>query len=64
MVLNIDQDDYLPEVGDTAGIRLVIHPPNRMPFPEDEGITVNPGEATYIGVRQVKDSKWYKITYI
>ena len=54
MIINIDQDDYVKEVGDTAGIRLVVHPQNRMPFPEDEGITVSPGHSTSIGLRQVR----------
>jgi hypothetical protein len=53
MVINVNQHDYLPEGGDIAGIRLVVHPHNRMPFPEDEGITVSPGQSTSIGIRQV-----------
>ena len=53
MIVNIEQEDYVKEVGDTAGIRLVVHPQNRMPFPEDEGITVSPGHSTSIGLRQV-----------
>ncbi|ELU13553.1 hypothetical protein CAPTEDRAFT_63286, partial [Capitella teleta] len=54
MIINIDQDDYVKEVGDTAGIRMVAHPQTRMPFPEDEGITVSPGHSTSIGLRQVQ----------
>jgi hypothetical protein len=53
MVVNINQDEYVKEVGDTAGIRMVVHAQNRMPFPEDEGITVSPGHSTSIGLRQV-----------
>lgn len=53
MIINIDQDDYVKEVGDTAGIRMVTHPQTRMPFPEDEGITISPGHSTSIGLRQV-----------
>lgn len=53
MIININQDEYVKEVGDTAGIRMVIHSQNRMPFPEDEGITVSPGHSTSIGLRQV-----------
>ena len=53
LILNIDQDEYIKETGDTAGARLVVHTQNSMPFPEDEGITVTPGQATSIGVRQV-----------
>lgn len=53
MIVNIDQDEYVKEVGDTAGLRLVVHPQKRMPFPEDEGITLATGYATSIGLRQV-----------
>ncbi|KAI0226439.1 hypothetical protein LSAT2_023023 [Lamellibrachia satsuma] len=52
LILNINQEDYTPLTGDTAGIRLVVHPQERMPFPEDEGITVSPGHSTSIGMRQ------------
>ena len=53
MIINVNQYDYMPETGDTAGIRLVVHPYDRMPFPEDEGISVSPGHSTSIGIRQV-----------
>ena len=55
MTVNINQNEYIEEAGDTAGIRLVVHPQTRMPFPEDEGITVSPGHSTSIGVRQVRE---------
>ena len=58
MIINIMQDEYVKEVGDTAGIRLVVHSQNRMPFPEDEGITVSPGHSTSIGLRQVGRLFW------
>ncbi|KAK2164455.1 hypothetical protein LSH36_63g05070 [Paralvinella palmiformis] len=54
LILNIDQDEYIKETGDTAGARLVVHTQNSMPFPEDEGITVTPGQATSIGVKQLR----------
>ena len=53
LIVNVNQAEYLDTVSDTAGIRLVVHPRNRMPFPEDEGITVSPGRSTSIGIRQV-----------
>lgn len=55
LVINIDQDSYVPDIGDSAGIRVVIHPQRRMPFPEDEGLTVSPGHHTSIAVRQVNE---------
>ena len=55
MVLNINQDEYLPELTDAAGVRVLIHPQDRMPFPQDEGIVAAPGLLTSIGIRQVMD---------
>ena len=34
-------------------MRVVIHHQGDMPFPEDEGITLSPGQASSIGIRQV-----------
>jgi len=54
MTMNIQQDEYVTEAGDTAGIVVVIQPQNQMPFPEDDGTLVSPGFATSIAVVQVK----------
>ena len=53
MIVNIDQANYVKDAGETAGIRLVVHNGDRMPFPEDEGITVSPGHSTSIGLQKV-----------
>ena len=53
MIVNIDQANYVKDAGETAGIRLVVHPGDRMPFPEDEGMTVSPGHSTSIGLQKV-----------
>ena len=53
LVLNIQQDDYVSHAVDSAGVRLVAHAQNSMPFPEDEGLTVAPGMATFIGLSKV-----------
>jgi len=53
MTMNIQQDEYVTEAGDTAGIVVVIQPQNQMPFPEDDGTLVSPGFATSIAVVQV-----------
>lgn len=65
MIINIDQDDYVRGVGDTAGIRAVIHSQERMPFPEDEGVTISPGHSTAISIRQVPyQLNWCTLTLI
>ena len=40
-------------MGEEAGARVVLHPQERMPFPEDEGILAKPGLLTSVGVRKV-----------
>jgi len=53
LTVNIDQHDYVKEAGDTAGLRLIVHSPDRLPFPEDEGLTLSPRRTTSIGLRKV-----------
>lgn len=52
MLVNIGQIDYIANIGDTSGIRVIVHPQKIMPFPEDEGITVSPGHFTSISIRK------------
>ncbi|XP_006826136.1 epithelial sodium channel subunit gamma-2-like, partial [Saccoglossus kowalevskii] len=52
LTLFIEQDEYIPLYGQEAGVRVLIHPSDITPFPEDEGITVAPGLKTSIGLRQ------------
>lgn len=62
LILNIDQSEYLPHLTDAAGVRVVVHPQERMPFPQDEGVVAAPATLTSIGIRQV--GFWQKIMYI
>ena len=54
LILNANQDDYLSELGQTAGIRIVIHEQNKMPFPDENGITAIPGSMTILAIKQVR----------
>ena len=53
LIANVNQDDYSNQVGDLAGIRVVISDQNQLAFPEDEGITVSPGYETFLEMEQV-----------
>jgi len=53
LTININQQEYLKQAGDTAGAVVVIRPQNQMPFPEDDGIIVSPGHATSVAITQV-----------
>jgi len=53
LTVSIDQQDYVKAAGETAGLRLVVHSADRLPFPEDEGLTISAGRTTSIGLRKV-----------
>jgi len=38
LTFNVDQDEYIGELAESAGLRVVVHDQKRMPFPEDEGM--------------------------
>ena len=59
--MNVRQHDYTAQSGDTAAIRIVIHPQRRMPFPEDEGVNISPGFSTSIGIKQVDETKMEEV---
>ena len=50
MVFNVDQTQYIGDLTESAGMKVLVHNANHMPFPEDQGVTVAPGELTSIGV--------------
>ncbi|XP_071794574.1 acid-sensing ion channel 1A-like [Asterias amurensis] len=54
MELFIERDEYLSSLQQSAGLRVMVGSQNQMPFPEDEGITVSPGQETFIAVKKVK----------
>ena len=52
----VEQDKYIPGIADGAGIRLVIHNQTDMPLPNEQGINIQPGTKTSIGLTKVKDN--------
>jgi len=53
LVANVQQHQYVTEVGTTAGLIVLVHPQNMMPFPEDRGKLVSPGYQTEMAITQV-----------
>ncbi|XP_033107563.1 degenerin-like protein asic-1 [Anneissia japonica] len=49
--LFVDQSEYMDDITDSAGLRISIHDPNKMPFPEDDGLYIGPGQRTSISTR-------------
>jgi len=54
LIANVQQDQYVTEVGTTAGLIVLIQTQNLMPFPEDRGKLVSPGYQTEIAITQVR----------
>ncbi|ESO09384.1 hypothetical protein HELRODRAFT_168365 [Helobdella robusta] len=57
ITFNVEQNDYVGEVAQSAGLRVVVHDPKRMPFPEDESIFVSPWTVTQIGLTMTQTKK-------
>ncbi len=53
LIVNVDQEEYLPNVTTKAGVRVLVHPRDSYPFPEDVGIDASVGISTSIGLRKV-----------
>ncbi|KAM8972026.1 epithelial sodium channel subunit gamma-like [Pelodytes ibericus] len=51
--LFIEQSEYISSLSTAAGLRVVLHGQGKMPFPEDEGVNVPPGQESDIGVVKV-----------
>ncbi len=52
LALNINQSQYVSSSSFDAGVKVVVHPQNEPPRPEDTGVGVPPGTNSFIGVRQ------------
>ncbi|KAL1769433.1 amiloride-sensitive sodium channel subunit beta, partial [Sigmodon hispidus] len=50
LILDIDQEDYVPFLASTAGARLMLHEQRTYPFIREEGIYAMAGTETSIGV--------------
>ncbi|XP_040295266.1 amiloride-sensitive sodium channel subunit beta isoform X2 [Bufo bufo] len=51
MVLDIDQEEYIPFLQTTAAVRLILHQQRSFPFLKDLGIYAMPGTETSIAVQ-------------
>ena len=53
MEIYIDQAQYVSDLTEAAGVRLVVHDRSAFPFPEVFGINISPGKVTSLSVRRV-----------
>ena len=53
MILHVDQDDYHGETAHVAAVKVLIHPQDVMPFPQDGGFSAAPGKVSFVQIKQV-----------
>lgn len=41
-------------LSDAAGIQLLVHPQNVMPFPEESGVLISAGQLTHVAIQKVR----------
>ncbi|XP_070542970.1 amiloride-sensitive sodium channel subunit gamma-like [Ptychodera flava] len=51
LTLFIEQTEYIPVITQNAGAVVLVHPPDNVPFPEEQGLELSPGFSTSLGVR-------------
>jgi len=54
LVLFVDQDEYVGASSSSAGVRIAIHEPNTIPFPEEHGFDAAAGTSTAFAMRANK----------
>ena len=58
MILNAEQEEYLPFVTDASGFIVTVHHPDKTPYEREEGILVSAGFSTEIAVTVVIIQAW------
>ena len=53
VTINVNEAEYISQVGSSVGARVVVHKYQTMPFPEDQGILTRPGELVSLGIKKV-----------
>nr|XP_006815636.1 PREDICTED: uncharacterized protein LOC100378515 [Saccoglossus kowalevskii] len=61
ITLYLEQNEYIPIFGQTAGVRVLIHPPDVAPFPENNGITVPPGFKSSFAIRRLQSLVYQEV---
>ena len=56
----IELNEYMASFSKRAGLKVVVHEANRVPFPDKDGVSVSAGFSTEIGMRMV----WVHCTFL
>ena len=66
--LYIEQDEYVAELSENAGVIVNIHDQAVMPFPEDDGVLLAPDMYTWVGITLVRADlcifTWFKHIFL
>ena len=54
VTLNVDTNNYASLLTPDVGVRVLVHPPDQLPFPEERGFSVVPGFSTAVGISRVR----------
>ncbi|KAK2167589.1 hypothetical protein LSH36_26g10034 [Paralvinella palmiformis] len=57
VILYLEGHDYIPNLSQGRGMRIVVHPFKTMPFAVQNGKSLKPGEETYVGIRMTTLSR-------
>ncbi|KAG7155320.1 Acid-sensing ion channel 4-A-like 2, partial [Homarus americanus] len=50
LMIGIQVKNYLSLLSPEIGVRVIVHSPRQLPFPEDEGFNISPGLSVSVGV--------------
>ena len=58
-MLYLQQNEYVKQVSQSAGVRVVIHNASEIAFPQDVGFSVRPGSETYVALKRVSHTFFF-----
>ena len=53
MTLDLEVEEYVADISESAGVRILIHNQMTMPFVEDQGFSLSPGTDVSVGMKKV-----------
>ncbi|KAK7508282.1 hypothetical protein BaRGS_00000521, partial [Batillaria attramentaria] len=61
LIMYVESDDYIRGLTDDTGLQVMVHPPQTLAFPENEGLAIGGGTHSFISLKLVKD-KMHRVT--
>ena len=63
MTLDLEVEEYVADISESAGVRVLIHNQMVMPFVEDQGFSLPPGTDVSVGMKKVILCRQFYTTY-